>query len=95
MTKKHMQDFDNDRSLPYFTFQNLTEAIFWNNSDGTIMYVNDTACKMSGYSREELATMKVGNINTSELTADLSIFRKKLKAAKQLTFETKFIHKQG
>ncbi|MDN3658606.1 sigma 54-interacting transcriptional regulator [Ferruginibacter paludis] len=95
MTKKYMQDFDSDRSLSYFTFQHLTEAVFWNNSDGTIMYVNDTACKMSGYSREELATMKVRDINTSELTADLSVFRKKLKAAKQLTFETKFIHKQG
>jgi PAS domain S-box-containing protein len=39
--------------------------------------------------------MKVRDINTSELTADLTIFRKKLKAAKQLTFETKFLHKQG
>lgn len=95
MTKKHMQDFDSDRSLSYFTFQNLTEAVFWNNSDGNIMYVNDSACKISGYSREELVTMKVKEINTSELTADLTIFRKKLKAAKQLTFETKFKHKQG
>ena len=95
MTKKHMQDFDSDRSLSYFTFENLTEAVFWNNSDGNIMYVNDTACKMSGYSREELATMKVREINMSELTADLTIFRKKLKAARQLTFETKFRHKQG
>lgn len=59
------------------------------------MYVNDTACKMSGYSREELSTMKVKEINKSELTADLTVFRKKLKAAKQLTFETKFRHKQG
>ncbi len=90
-----MFDFDEDRSLSHFTFQNLSEAAFWNNSDGSIMYVNDMACKMSGYSKEELATMKVRDINTSELTADLSIFRKKLKAAKQLTFEAKFKHKQG
>jgi formate hydrogenlyase transcriptional activator len=95
MIKKHLLDFDEDRSLSHFTFQNLSEAVFWNNSDGSIMYVNDMACKMSGYSKEELATMKVRDINTSELTADLSIFRKKLKAAKQLTFEAKFKHKQG
>ncbi|MEO5891777.1 MAG: PAS domain S-box protein, partial [Ferruginibacter sp.] len=95
MVKKHLLDFDEDRSLSHFTFQNLSEAVFWNNSDGSIMYVNDMACKMSGYSKEELATMKVRDINTSELTADLSIFRKKLKAAKQLTFEAKFRHKQG
>ena len=95
MTKKHLQDFDGDRRLSYFTFQNLNEAVFWNNSDGNIMYVNDTACKMSGYSREELATMKVRDINTSELISDLTIFRKKLKTAKRLIFETKFKHKDG
>ena len=95
MTKKHIQDFDSDRSLSYFTFQNLNEAVFWNNSDGNIMYVNDTACRMSGYSREELATMKVRDINTSELISDLTIFREKLKAAKRLIFETKFKHKDG
>ncbi len=95
MTKHHIQDIDSDRSLSYFTFQNLTEAVFWNSSDGNIMYVNDMACKMSGYTREELATMKVRDINTSELIADLPVFREKLKAAKQLICETKFKHKEG
>lgn len=95
MAKKHTVDFDKDSKLSRFTIENLAEGVFWNDSDGNIMYVNDTGCKLSGYSREELTTMKVKDINTSVLLKDLTLFKKKLKAANQLTFETKFKHKKG
>ena len=95
MAKKHLLDFDKDRSLSHFTFQNLSEAIFWVNSKGEILYVNDTASKMSGYSKAELTSMKVSDINPTNIVADYAAFWNKLKTLKQFTFEAKHKHKTG
>ncbi len=95
MVKKHLLDFDKDRSLSHFTFQKLSEAIFWVNSNEEILYVNDTACKMSGYSKEELTAMKVGDINPTNGGVDFKSFWNNLRPLKQITFEAKHKHKTG
>ncbi|MEP7232429.1 MAG: sigma 54-interacting transcriptional regulator [Ginsengibacter sp.] len=95
MAKKHLLDFDKDRSLSHFTFQKLSEAIFWVNSKEEILYVNDTACKMSGYSKEELTAMKVGDINPTNGGVDFKSFWNNLRPLKQITFEAKHKHKTG
>jgi len=95
MAKKQLLDFDKDRSLSSFTFQNLSEAIFWVNSKEEILYVNDTASKMSGYSKEELTSMKVGDLNPTNGGTDFKIFWDKLRTSKQITFEAKHKHKTG
>ncbi len=95
MAKKQPLDFDNDRRLSHFTIQNLSEAIFWVNSEGEILYVNDTASKMLGYSKEELTSMKVSDINPTDIVADYAAFWNKLKTLKQFTFEAKHKHKTG
>lgn len=95
MTKKNILNFDKDRSLAHFTFQNLSEAVFWTNSKGEILYVNNTASAMSGYSKEELTSMKVRDLNPTEIAADFVAFGEMLKPIKQLTFEAKHKHKTG
>jgi len=95
MAKKQLLDFDRDRSLAHFTFQNLSEAIYWVNSKEEILYVNDTASKMSGYSTEELTAMKVGDINPTNKGAAFNFFWNRLKTLKQITFEAKHKHKTG
>ena len=35
------------------------DEIFWVDFEGTILYVNDSACRVTGYSREELHAMKI------------------------------------
>ncbi len=95
MAKKQLLDFDKDRSLAHFTFQNLSEAIFWVNSKEEILNVNDTASKMSGYTKEELTAMKVGDINPTNKGADFKSFWNRLKTSKQITFEAKHKHKTG
>lgn len=95
MAKTYIMEIEKDINLSHFTFENLQEAVFWVNSKGNILYVNDMACKMSGYSKEELMSMQVHQINPSELVADFKNFWKELKAKKHYRFNAKHKHKKG
>ncbi|MEP7256026.1 MAG: sigma 54-interacting transcriptional regulator [Ferruginibacter sp.] len=95
MAKTSTLEFEKDLNLSHFTFENLPEAVFWVNSKGNILYVNDAASKMSGYSKEELISMHVHDINPSEVVADFKNFWKTLREKKRFTFESKHKHKTG
>jgi len=49
--------------LTQFTVDRGSEATYWLRRDGGIIYVNDRACEALGYSREELLSMKIQEIN--------------------------------
>jgi formate hydrogenlyase transcriptional activator len=95
MAKNSIMELEQDINLSHFTFENLHEAVFWVNSKGNILYANDAACKMSGYSKAELVSMLVTHINPSEQVVDFKKFWKQLKAKKHFTFESKHKHKTG
>lgn len=90
-----MSGFDKYFNLSHFTFENLPEAIFWVNSCGKILYANNTACRMTGYEKNELMSMQITDINPSELIVDFPEFWKGLKEKKQFTFEAQHKHKTG
>jgi PAS domain S-box-containing protein len=46
-----------------FAVDHLGEMALWMNSSGRFTYVNDAACRLLGYSREELLTMSVPDID--------------------------------
>ncbi len=50
--------------LTQFSIDRAGDATYWIGADGRYLYVNDAVCKMLGYSREELLTMAVWDINT-------------------------------
>lgn len=95
MLKNSNTEFEKDLNLSHYTFENLPEAVYWVDSKGNILYVNESACKMSGYSKEELMSMKITNINSTELVADFKNFWKQLRHKKHFTYETKHRHKKG
>ena len=95
MAKTSIKEFEKDLNLSHFTFENLHEAVFWVNAEGHIIYANEAACKMSGYTKEELMSMQVKDINPSEVLVDFDAFWKQLKAKKHFTFESKHKHKTG
>jgi two-component system cell cycle sensor histidine kinase/response regulator CckA len=51
--------------LTQFSIQRSSEAAFWITPDGRFFYVNETACRSLGYSREELLEMTVHDIDPS------------------------------
>lgn len=95
MAKTSTKEFEKDLNLSHFTFENLHEAVFWVNAEGNIIYANDAASRMSGYSKQELTAMQVKDINPSEIVADFGVFWKQLKAKEHFTFDAKHKHKTG
>ena len=44
-------------------FDRIWDAAFWVGADARFVYVNDAACRLVGYSRDELMTMSVSDLN--------------------------------
>ncbi len=49
--------------LTQFSVDRSDDAAYWMGPDGDLLYVNDKACEALGYSREELLSMKIQEIN--------------------------------
>lgn len=95
MPKPSAKEIEQQQLLSHFTLENLHDAVFWVRSDQQIFHVNDTACKMTGYTKEELLEKKVTHINPSALMMDFPAFWKCLKKEKKITFESQHRHKTG
>ena len=52
---KDLKIKDKERLMPYeFALNNSVDAIYWFTLDAKFVYVNDAACRMLGYTKEEL-----------------------------------------
>ena len=85
----------NEIELYRFTLQNLHEDIFWIDSHGKIIQVNESASKTSGYSKEELLKMSVFDLNPTEMVKEWPLHWEKVKRQKKVTIETRHKHKEG
>jgi len=81
--------------LSHFTIENFHEAVFWLDSKQNIFQVNDIACEMTGYSKEELMAMKIADLNRSSVLTDWAVFWERLKKEKKIIFEAQHRHKTG
>jgi PAS domain S-box-containing protein len=55
---KRKQEEEEQRLLK-ISADHSSDEIFWLDFSGTILYVNDSACRITGYTREELCSMKI------------------------------------
>ena len=81
-------------------FTGITDAVYVHQikedgGPGQIMDVNDIACKMLGYERDELVGMKIEDIDASESTVDVSHVVEDLKAGRKALFEQVHVAKNG
>lgn len=49
--------------LTQFSVDRAGDAAYWMGPDGRLLYVNEKACEVLGYSRDELLSMKIQDIN--------------------------------
>lgn len=69
---------------------------FWRvDGEGKLLEVNDAYCAMVGYARDELLTMTIGQLDTSQSAAEVEQHIGRVLSGKKSRFETKHRHKDG
>jgi PAS domain S-box-containing protein len=81
-------------------FTGITDAVYVHlitddGDPGQIIDANDVACKMLGYTRDELVGMKIDDIDASESTADVHQAVEDLKTNRNVLFEQVHVAKNG
>lgn len=74
--------------LAQFTVDKVADAIFWVNPDGRFIYVNETACRILGYSLDALLQLSVFDINPNFPTEVWPSHWQELKQKGSLSFES-------
>src|SRR6056297_2320665 len=92
----YMKHFDHYQSI----FNNSSDAIYFHivkkdGSQGHFCEVNDAACEMLGYSREELLNMTTNDIDSSDSVKNSPKILEKLKQHKRIIFEAVHVKKNG
>lgn len=78
-----------------FAIDHTSEEVYWINEKGRFVYVNDAACEVLGYSRDELLKMMVSDIDP-DFSADIWPGHwKELKKKHTMRFESRHKTKDG
>ena len=78
-----------------FALDHASDATFWIDRDGRMVYANAAACTMLGYSREELLTLSVPNFDPHASLDDFSRVFERIKARGPYMFEARLRTKAG
>jgi two-component system cell cycle sensor histidine kinase/response regulator CckA len=78
-----------------FAVDNLSDAAYWIERDARITYVNDAACRLTGYDRGELLRMRVYDLNPDISEETWPEVWASLKRTGKRTFEARHQGKDG
>ncbi|HXZ25701.1 MAG TPA: PAS domain S-box protein, partial [Nitrospiria bacterium] len=78
-----------------FSVARASDAVFWLTSDARIVDVNESACRILGYTKEELLAMTVFDIDPEFSRQDWSTAWNELKQRGSLTLETRHRDRVG
>ena len=76
-------------------FDRASEGIFSISLEGDLMEVNQAFARMHGYTREEMLTMNLRDLDTPDSLQQSPERMKQLLAGETLTFEVEHVHKDG
>ena len=75
--------------------EQASDAIFINNISGNLLDVNESACLMLGYTKEELCSKNISDLYTKEELALRPIMYKELISGERTILERNMVHKNG
>jgi len=81
--------------LTQFAIDHASDMAFWVQSDGSFTYANDAACTTLGYSRDELLSMAVPDIDENVPQGAFDGVWQEIKARGSFTFESRLRTKDG
>ncbi len=93
----HSYDINATKQLELLNtaINNTSEAVYITDDAFSIIYVNDGACKMLGFTKEELTSMKVYEIDALCSLESLSALQQEKQLKKNIVFETEHRMKNG
>ncbi len=89
------KDLGKDLLLAKYSIEHSIDSIFWIAPDASILYVNEAACKELGYTREELLSMKVFDVDPIFSEDNWGRQWDKMKKSQLGTVETIHVPKEG
>ena len=81
--------------LTSFTVEHVADPVFWITADAAIIGTNEAACRLLGYSRDELLKLKIGDIDAHYKANLWPQHWEELRAHGSLFFETDQITRDG
>jgi len=81
--------------LTKFSIEHAVDAVFWVDAEARILDINEAACSALGYTREELLTMTVPDIDPNFPSDSWPAHWAELKARGSFSFETAHRKKDG
>ena len=81
--------------LTQFSVDTAHDAIFWIRPDASFFYVNEAACRLTGYSRDKLLRMTASDLNPAHPQEAWSAHWNELRKKKTLTFDANLRRKDG
>lgn len=86
---------ERDLRLTKFSLENASDSVFWVDSQGRILYANESACRALGHSRQALTSLSVPDIDPLFPRERWQAFWKELRTRGSMTFETQQRHQDG
>ena len=86
---------ENELRLAQFSLEHASEGLFLMDSQGRILRVNEAAYRSLGYTREELCSMSIPDIDPLVSKEAWGSLWEKIKAQSSMTFETRNRTKSG
>ncbi|MFA5322996.1 MAG: PAS domain S-box protein [Smithella sp.] len=86
---------EEELKLKQFSLEHASDAMIWIAEDGSLFDVNESACCFLGYSKEELISMKVWEIDTEYPVEIWSDHWGKMKAISSMTLESYLVRKDS
>jgi PAS domain S-box-containing protein len=90
--RKRMEE---ELRLMQFSLEHASDAIYWMDSQGHIVFVNEAACRSLGRSQAEVLSLSIPDIDPSFSAELWASSWKKLKAGGSITLETFHRNKHG
>jgi len=87
--------YEQKRILTSFVFENISDSLEWISPEGHFLDVNGACCSILGYTREEMLTLHVSDIDPNISEADWCALWEKMRDTKQLRFESLHKDKKG
>ncbi len=81
--------------LTQFSIDRNADAVYWIGKDGKFLYVNDAACRMVGYTREEMFSMHLCDIDVIFIAENWPETWEMTRRRETFTFESRQRNRKG